>query len=342
MKKKNIKISIVVPVYNVEQFLDECLNSVVNQTYENIEIIIVDDGSTDDCPTKCDKWAKKDNRIIVIHKRNAGLGMARNTGIEHASGDYIYFVDSDDKIDLNTVKTCVDVLTKADYDIIHFGYRRIDLHGNELSYSIPTPEKKNHNGTYEINKVLPFLITDIPSKTKYNVNLSSCMCMIKMSLIRKCNWKFVSERIIISEDLYSILKLYKNVSSIYILPKVLYSYRTNPKSLTQIYRLDRYDKIKHLFDSLKKMYIDFDIQERLSYLYVSYSIACLKSISCSSINHKEKKKNIRYIINDIRLKNEINKNLENDTLKRRILYFFILKNRINAIILLSKLQNHKI
>lgn len=343
MKKNNIKITIVVPVYNVEQFLDECLNSIVNQTYDNIEIILVDDGSTDNCPKKCDEWVEKDKRIRVIHKKNEGLGMARNTGIEYATGDYIYFVDSDDIIDLNAINRCVHILEKYNYDIIHFGYKRIDLFGKELLYSVPSPKKRIYVGSKEIKNVLPFLITDIPTKPRYNVNLSACMCIIKMSLIKNNNWRFVSERKIISEDLYSLLKLYKKVTSIYILPEVFYSYRTNPKSLTQVYRSDRYDKIKILFNKLKKLYLNNDyIQERFSYLYISYSIACLKSISCSNIKYKEKKKNIQYITKDIELRKEINKNMKNDTKKRRILYFFILKNRVNMIILLSKLQNHKI
>ena len=176
--------------------------------------------------------------------------MARNTGIDNATGDYIYFVDSDDKIDLDTISKCVQVLAKEKYDIIHFGYRRIDLNGNVLVFNIPTPEKRIYKGIDAVKNVLPFLITDIPSKPKFDVNLSSCMCMIKMSLIKKNNWRFVSERDIISEDLYSLLNLYKNITSIYILPEVFYSYRTNPKSLTQVYRSDRYDKIKYLFHKL--------------------------------------------------------------------------------------------
>ncbi|MDD6478701.1 MAG: glycosyltransferase [Oscillospiraceae bacterium] len=92
-------ISIIVPVYNVEQYLDECVTSIVNQTYENIEIILVDDGSTDNSPKMCDDWAKKDSRIKAIHKENGGASSARNAGLDMATGDYIGFVDSDDYIE---------------------------------------------------------------------------------------------------------------------------------------------------------------------------------------------------------------------------------------------------
>ena len=90
--------SIVVPIYKVEQYLEKCVYSLLNQTYENIEIILVDDGSPDNCPQLCDKFGKLDNRVVVIHKHNGGLSDARNKGIEIAQGEYIMFVDSDDHV----------------------------------------------------------------------------------------------------------------------------------------------------------------------------------------------------------------------------------------------------
>lgn len=94
-------ISVIVPVYKVEEYLEQCILSICNQSYKNLEILLVDDGSPDQCPAICDKWAKKDARIRVIHKKNGGLSDARNVGIEYASGKYIAFVDSDDWIDTN-------------------------------------------------------------------------------------------------------------------------------------------------------------------------------------------------------------------------------------------------
>lgn len=94
-------ISIIVPVYNVEKYLDRCMESIVNQTYQNLEILLIDDGSTDNSGQKCDEWAKKDSRIKVIHKENGGVSSARNIGLEEATGKYIGFVDSDDYIDEN-------------------------------------------------------------------------------------------------------------------------------------------------------------------------------------------------------------------------------------------------
>lgn len=94
-------ISVVVPIYNVEKYLDRCISSIVNQTYKNLEIILVDDGSPDNCPQMCDEWANKDNRVKVLHIENGGAGNARNVGFEYSSGEWVAFIDSDDFIDLN-------------------------------------------------------------------------------------------------------------------------------------------------------------------------------------------------------------------------------------------------
>ncbi|OUQ56652.1 hypothetical protein B5E58_10530, partial [Tyzzerella sp. An114] len=97
---ENKKISVIVPIYNVEKYLNRCVDSIINQTYKNLEIILVDDGSPDNCGKICDEYAKKDNRIKVVHKENGGVSSARNVGLNIATGDYIGFVDGDDWIDL--------------------------------------------------------------------------------------------------------------------------------------------------------------------------------------------------------------------------------------------------
>ena len=107
------KVSIVVPIYNTEKYLDECIESIVNQTYKNLEIILIDDGSKDKSPQMCDEWAKKDNRIKIIHKSNEGAGASRNRGIAVATGKFIYFVDSDDYIAPTLVEKCLNAISKS-------------------------------------------------------------------------------------------------------------------------------------------------------------------------------------------------------------------------------------
>lgn len=119
------KISVIVPVYKVEPYLDKCISSIVNQTYKNLEIILVDDGSPDSCPTMCDAWAEKDSRIRVIHKPNGGLSDARNAGIVVATGELMAFVDSDDWIASDMYEHLYQRLTEDDSDIAACGVQMV-------------------------------------------------------------------------------------------------------------------------------------------------------------------------------------------------------------------------
>ena len=118
-------ISVIIPVYNVELYLDRCVQSVVSQTHNELEIILVDDGSTDNCPTICDAWGQKDSRIKVIHKPNGGLSDARNAGMAAASGDYIAFVDSDDWIAPEMLKRLIQTMKKDSSDIAACSVRMV-------------------------------------------------------------------------------------------------------------------------------------------------------------------------------------------------------------------------
>jgi len=112
------KISVIVPVYKVEEYLRKCVDSIINQSHSNLEIILVDDGSPDNCPAICDDYAKIDSRVKVIHKTNGGLSDARNAGLDIAAGEYIFFVDSDDWIENNTISECRRVLIEQKADAV--------------------------------------------------------------------------------------------------------------------------------------------------------------------------------------------------------------------------------
>ena len=116
------KVSVIVPIYQVEAYLNKCIDSIINQTYQNLEIILVDDGSPDDCGKICDKYANSDKRIRVIHQANKGLSAARNIGLDVATGEYIVFVDSDDHISLNMIETCIKKATEKDIDLLLFDW----------------------------------------------------------------------------------------------------------------------------------------------------------------------------------------------------------------------------
>lgn len=118
--KNQALISVIIPVYNVERYLRECVDSVINQTYKNLDIILVDDGSTDSSGQICDEYAKRDDRITVIHKTNSGLSDARNNGLEIAKGKYVYFLDSDDYIAENAIETLFEIAERDNSDIVFF------------------------------------------------------------------------------------------------------------------------------------------------------------------------------------------------------------------------------
>ena len=129
-------ISVIVPIYNVEKYLNRCIDSIVTQTYKKLEIILVNDGSTDNCPQICDEWAKKENRIRVIHKKNGGLSDARNVGVKNATGEYISFVDSDDWLAKDVYQKLIDNIQLTEADIVACGVEMVweeDNHSKKLT-----------------------------------------------------------------------------------------------------------------------------------------------------------------------------------------------------------------
>lgn len=141
-------ISVIIPVYNVEKYLDKCINSVVNQTYKNLEIILVDDGSTDNSSRICDDWAEKDNRIKVIHKENGGVSSARNAALKIISGKYFAFIDGDDYIDRDMYSALYACAASTDFDIVFCGMCGVDEEDNVL-YTQPM----NYDEIYD-NQIL--------------------------------------------------------------------------------------------------------------------------------------------------------------------------------------------
>ena len=118
--KMKDKVSVVVPIYNVEKYLPKCIETIQTQSYENLEIILVNDGSTDSCLKICEKYKKDDERIIIVNKKNGGLSDARNYGIEKATGKWITFIDSDDYVEKDYIETLINLSNSDDYDVRNF------------------------------------------------------------------------------------------------------------------------------------------------------------------------------------------------------------------------------
>lgn len=296
-------VSVVLPIYNVEKYLERCILSVVNQTYRNLEIILVDDGSPDGCPEICDAWARKDSRIKVVHKKNAGLGYARNTGIEHATGEYICFFDSDDYVELNTVELCVDAAVSQNADIVCFG-NDVRLQTGELLYTrIPTPPKSVYADQEVRDIAMPNVLSyHAETGEDWNFAMSAWSSMYSVQTIRKSGWRFVSEREIISEDIYSVLDFYQYVQKMVVVPQALYHYITNPVSLSRVYRKDRYEKLKFLAEKLTELSVEMGsediLRERIFCIFLGLTLGVLKQIASVQMTKKEKREELLRILND--------------------------------------------
>lgn len=329
-------ITVVVPIYNVEKYLDRCVQSIVNQTYKNLEIILVDDGSPDGCPKMCDDWAKRDDRIKVIHKENAGLGMARNTGIKNAKGDYICFFDSDDYISEDTIELCVNEINLYCPDIVCFGYRKVNSKGiiKDATFNI---EKKLYEGSEVQDVFLPKLIIG-----EYGNILFSAWCMLySLQMINSNDFAFVSERQIISEDVYSLTYLFRFANRVSVLPRALYFHCDNPSSLTQSYRRDRLEKIYDFYNSINMLIKECNYNVLMSIaiakVFVSFIVAALKQV----VRSNSSKEDIYTILYDTMRNEKFRQSLKmmrycKNGIKQKILFFLFKIKAISLCKLLLK------
>ena len=324
MKQK--LVSIVISIYNVEKYLDRCIRSVVNQSYRELEIILVDDGSTDRCPQICDEWAASDSRIKVIHKKNAGLGMARNTGIEEANGKYICFFDSDDYIALDAIEKIYRCAVQKEADIVLFGFTYVDTYGKTGKCHIPNVEKDFYCGKEVKSFILPELLAPNPlTGKKTNLWMSAWLCMYSMPLIQKTGWRFVSEREYISEDVYSLLLLYNKIERVSVLPEALYYYCRNEKSITNTFRKDRYDKILFCYRECQTVCEQLQygkiVEERLTLQYLSNVIGALKTIVAADCQKQLKMRYIKNILCDETFQKSVHCiELKKESLPRKVLF----------------------
>ena len=247
-------ISVIVPIYNVEKYLVQCIESILSQSYKDIELILVDDGSPDNSPQICDEYKKKDSRIKVVHKQNAGLGYARNTGLEHATGDFVCFVDSDDYLKAGAFETWMNYQSKYDADLVMASFEKAnDL--NEQLFTIRSTEKTAVYSTpIEVEKNLFWPMIGQESKVLEDCTVNMCVWLnlYRREIIEANNIRFLSERDVLSEDICFNLQYLLCTQCAVVIPDILYSYRYNPTSLTGTYKGDEFFKACKLYDHVKK------------------------------------------------------------------------------------------
>ena len=236
----NKLISVIVPVYKAEKYIDRCVGSLVNQTYKNIEILLIDDGSSDNCPALCDKWAKKDSRIKVIHKVNGGTAAARQSGVVAAEGEFIMFVDGDDWVRKDMCEYLLNLIDSGDYQAAC------------CSYCLTTDDTEPPEANDETLTVLDF---NGIIKGLYDYSLwSVCLKLFRRELFEKAEIPEIN--LTVSEDLLTNFYLFRQCSNIIVSNKEKYFYFRHEGSvmttLTERRIADQLTAYKEISDNLSE------------------------------------------------------------------------------------------
>ena len=272
------KVSIIVPVYKTEPYLSRCMDSLLNQTLKDIEIVLVDDGSPDNCPKMCDEYAMQDTRVKVVHKKNGGLGLARNSGLDVASGDYVGFVDSDDFVELYRFKAMYKKAIEFDADACLEGNKEYD----DGKIKRITHDKMNRlfEGTDIKNSLIPSILGSDAKGNDY-VGMSVWRGIYRRSLIEQFHIRFYSEREYISEDVLFDMLFYSQAKRVYIARTTGYYYCMNPGSLTHTSNPRKYLLNDALHIKLRGILQEMDLPDvafsRMDYTYIFNMKACIRN-----------------------------------------------------------------
>ncbi len=295
------EISIIIPVYNIEKYVLRCIESVKNQSFTDYEVIMIDDGSTDNSGTLCENICKKENNYTVIHKENAGLGFARNSGLEVAKGKYIMFLDGDDYILPNHLEKLYNRMIECGADSCLSGHTRIYKDKTEQFPNVLLDTQYEDSSI--INEVLPKMCGKKYNGTDY-VEMSVWLALYKREVIEKNKLRFHSEREFISEDLIFNLDFYPHAKRVCVSDSVGYCYCDNEGSLTTRYRVNRFEMQKKMTNEVirrtKELGIYSTCKERINTSFlgiVRYSIKLEQKFS--NVNGKKKAyKNVKKICED--------------------------------------------
>ncbi len=278
------KISVIVPVYKVEQYLRKCVDSIIKQTYSNLEIILIDDGSPDNCPIICDEYAMKDNRVVVIHKKNGGLSDARNVGIAKSTGKYITFVDSDDYI-------------ASDY--IEYLYKLILSANGDVSIVLPQIFYDNQEQVAISNKKESIRIYD---------SKSALLTMLYQKKFDTSAWGKLYSKKIFEDVVFPVGNIYEDISTIYktlLKSKVIvysnqkkyYYLKRNDSIMGRSFKekdMDYIYQAESMYNSIKNIDKEIEIAARCRLINANFSV--LKKI----YKYDKKNKNLKLIIANIK------------------------------------------
>ncbi len=313
------KVSVIVPVYNVQAYIEECISSLTSQSYEDIEILAVNDGSSDDSRKILERLQKEDHRIVILDKENGGLSDARNYGIKHSTGDYYLFVDGDDLIHKDTVQDLVDVITKTDSDIA--------VSDMEYFYEDSSERKYSSGGEFDTTscKEYPKLIA---------INNSACNKLFKKELFSDASFpihKYYEDLALIPILLYKAKKVTK-------VNRAFYYYRQRKGSIAhsankKIFEI--YDALDGIYDYVQSHGREKEILEEIRHLYIVHGLT-LTTLRIKDFDDKQVRK--EYLIENMdRLEQSYPDYMHDSMFKRasvkqRIIYELLRKRKMDAVL----------
>ncbi|NYE03861.1 glycosyltransferase involved in cell wall biosynthesis [Bacillus niacini] len=337
-------ISIVVPVYNVEQYIKRCIDSLIHQTYKDIEILLVNDGSTDRSGIICEDYAQKDKRIKIIHKVNGGLTSARLAGFKVARGEYIAFVDSDDWVSRDMYKRLYNKIIEDAADICMCSYSTVV---DNVKYAKSIPVKP---GVYKTDQIREDILVKMAGRKNW-VEEDYLTGFITLKLYKKTlikeDW-FFSEREFFAEDILFNLHAISTAKCVTVINENLYYYFYNSASLSNVYRNKKWDQLLKLNRYCRQF---FQAQGLFDTAKLRLDNALIGAV-LGSIDNEAKKNNtksffrkieeISRIIKTPGVIDAVNMQLSDDNFKRRI-YFILIRAKLSGLLLiLSTLRMKRI
>lgn len=293
------KVSVIVPVYKTEKFLAKCVESILNQTYGDLELLLVDDGSPDRCPQICDEFATRDPRIRVIHKENGGVSSARNAGLDAAKGEYIAFVDSDDHIEPDMYEQMMMKAAEHNCDVVMCDCSKDFEKTVQLyTHKIRPGYYSQQDLRYEYYPNL-LMMPDV----NYPPTISNCLLLFRRKLLTKGEPLRYAQGIRFSEDLLFGAQLMRRAESFYYMQgRIYYHYMMNEQSATHVFAADKWKDYQQLHRRIVAVFAndteyDFHHQIDLCLLFFTYN-AISDIYTATQLSKMEKKRKILAILRD--------------------------------------------
>lgn len=337
----NELISVIIPVYNVEKYLSRCLESVLRQTYKQLEIILVDDGATDNSLEICNKYAARDERIKVFHKENEGLGLTRNYGIKKATGRYVAFIDSDDFIVDDAIQVMYEKAEETGVDLVVAS----SFYKNEPR--IVLLEERIYEGTEVKDVLLTYMMGNLP-KSEDMLSVSAWSKLYRLDLISKYNLEFPSERKLIWEDIVFNMEYLLVCNKVYISHKSLYNYCFNGESITHQYKPNKLELVMHMYnymyEKIEQIKLPDEAKLRLQNNFIGHIRTCLKlevyyakqngkDVTFNHINELCNHKDVQKLLNEYPITYY--------SFIQKIYSSCILKKKIHSLYFLTWIQNKR-